>query len=257
MAEATAVRGPASRSGLRLYRLKVANFVQLSAHMRRITLAGGDLDRFVSEGPDQRIKVLLPRAGQAEPVLADDITPRGVLQMPADIQPVMRTYTVRHHRQREIDVDFVLHPDGGPASRWAASARIGDAVAIYGPVSAYAPPEGCQFQLLVGDETAVPAIGAIVEQLPAGVRAEVLVAGDEQQWSTAGSVRVRWMHPDALCAAVSTVDIPALSTKYAWVAGEQSVVRAIRAFLVDNRGFARDQVYFSGYWRRGKSENED
>jgi NADPH-dependent ferric siderophore reductase len=169
----------------------------------------------------------------------------------------MRTYTVRRHRPGEIDVDFVLHADGGPASRWAASARIGDPVAIYGPVSAYAPPEGCSFQLLVGDETAVPAIGAIVEQLPAGVRAEVLVAGDEQDWSTAGSVRVRWLPPELLCDAVSTVDVPASSTKYAWVAGEQSLVRAIRAILVDHRGFDRDQVYFSGYWCRGKSENED
>ncbi|WP_279582935.1 siderophore-interacting protein [Fodinicola feengrottensis] len=148
----------------------------------------------------------------------------------------------------------------------AATAAMGDALALWGPVSAYQPAPGCRWQLLVGDETALPAIGAIVEALPAGVRAEVIVevsdAADEQRWATAGDVRVTWLHrdgsEDAVLAAVSSVDIPADAPRcYAWIAGEQSMARAVRAHLVQDRRFDREDVYFSGYWRRGKSENED
>ena len=75
-----------------------------------------------------------------------------------------------------------------------------------------------------------------------------------------------WLHRDGappgsdsrLLATVSSVDIPADGgRRYAWVAGEQSIARTIRAHLIEARRFDRDDVYFSGYWRRGKTENED
>ncbi len=123
----------------------------------------------------------------------------------------MRTYTVRASRpeQGEIDVDFVLHgvDDGhaGPAAAWAAAAEPGDEIAVVGPDrpglgrpwgSEWAPPADARWLLLAGDETAVPAVGVILESLPPGVRAtaclEVPAADDRQTWDVGPEVDIRW-----------------------------------------------------------------
>src|SRR3990170_3722657 len=77
----------------------------------------------------------------------------------------MRTYTVRDRDDdaRTVTVDFVLHGDLGPASAWASRAVPGDRIAIYGPGHAYLPPDDADWICCLGDETALPAIGAIVE----------------------------------------------------------------------------------------------
>ncbi|GAA3544213.1 siderophore-interacting protein [Amycolatopsis ultiminotia] len=253
----------------RVARVEVLRVTELNPHMRRVTVGGADLAGVASAGLDQRIKVLLPHRGQAEPVVSDgpDWYTRHQ-QLPEHLRPVLRTYTIRAFRPAapEMDIDFVLHGDTGPATRWAARARPGDRLAIVAPDVRHDPITGYEFRLpataswslLAGDETALPAIGSIVESLPPGHRAQVFVevpdAGAEQSLAIPGGVELTWVRRDGartLLDAIRGREFPA-EPGYAWVAGEASTIRQLRRHLVTERGFGKDQVYFAGYWRLGE-----
>ncbi|MHA6628014.1 siderophore-interacting protein [Pseudonocardia sichuanensis] len=256
--------------------LEVRRTERVTPHMARVTL-GGDLHGYAPLAPDQQVKLFFPRPGHdatevpAPPVNGDGAAERmswyqAYLAIPEERRPWMRTYSVRHHRleEGEIDVDFVLHDHGddtGPASRWAAGAAAGDVIALVGPApSHFRTPGAHDWTLLAGDESALPAIGALLEAMPAGQRAEVFVevadAGEEQPLPTAARACVRWLHrgdvaaghSDLLVEAVRAADLPS-GPVYAWVAGEASAVRAVRRHLVGERGVAKKQIAFAGYWR--------
>ncbi|GHH83135.1 siderophore-interacting protein [Streptomyces sulfonofaciens] len=158
----------------------------------------------------------------------------------------------------------------GPAARWAARARPGDRALVLGPVVEdnsgvrFRPPAGTDLVVLYADETALPALAAILESLPAGlpVRAwcEVADAADVQELPTAADARITWLvrgrgAPTA-AEAVGAAPLPACTAPYAWVAGESGQVKAVRGHLVTERGFDRGRVTFVGYWRRGLSEEQ-
>jgi NADPH-dependent ferric siderophore reductase len=261
-------RARGARDGMRYLRARVIGINQLSPNVRRATLVGADLCGLPFGGADQRIKLLLPLAGQDRPQIEGLSTIWDVLALPEAVRPIIRTYTIRHHRPGacEVDIDFAQHGDFGPATRWAMTAQPGDEVALFGPVADHAPPEDTRWQLLVGDETALPAIGAIIESLRHYERARVLIEiddpRDEQVFDTAGTVEITWLHrlgaaahqSSRLLNAVSSVALPAVPS-YFWIAGEAWVATSIRRYLVNERGVDRDDIVFSGYWRYGQAEN--
>ena len=122
----------------------------------------------------------------------------------------MRTYTIRDVRgsgeQTTLVVDMVLHLEGdlvGPGSTWASRAVPGDRIVVLAPRRGY-PYGGIEFTpapgadlLLVGDETAVPAICTVLEQLPDDARGtaflEVPVAADVQDVRRPAGVEVVWL----------------------------------------------------------------
>ena len=227
----------------------------------RITLSGVDV---VCPTPDAYVKLFFPLPGQEEPSLAPPVSGdvvswyRSYLAMPGGIRPPMRTYTVRAHRPSiaEIDIDFVLHGDRGPGSHWAAHAQFGDRRAFLGPSGVHSVPEGTRWQLLVGDETAVPAIGSIIESAPAGSVVRAFVQADPAEWqrfATIADVDVQWVSADVLDA----VRAARFSTGvYAWLAGEAALVRSVRRHLIGDRHIDRRAITFTGYWRRGMSEED-
>jgi NADPH-dependent ferric siderophore reductase len=173
----------------------------------------------------------------------------------------------RHDRDtHEIDFDFVLHSAHGLASSWAQKAQVGDQLIFVGPSPAYRPAPDVDAYLLAGDETALPAIAAILRELPAGAQTRVLVevadAAEEQPLPSLASVDLHWLHRDGrpagrndlLDRAVRGLTLPAGGTE-AWVAGERSAVLAVRRHLLDERGFARNRVRPTTYWRHGQSGN--
>lgn len=257
------------RSPYRYHRARVSRVEVLSPHVHRVTLVGESLPGLPFAGPDQRVKLLLPPPGQRRPSIEGLETIWDLIALPEGVRPIMRTYTVRNHRPAaaEVDIDFAGHGALGPASRWVLDAQPGDEVALFGPASEYEPPDDTQWQLIVGDESALPAIGAIVESLPHFVRATVLAeipdARDEQAFDTRAHVEVRWLHRNGtpahestlLLDAVRGLDLPAVPS-YFWVAGEASVATGIRRHLVKERGVAKDDVLFTGYWRHGLSESD-
>ncbi|HSV38738.1 MAG TPA: siderophore-interacting protein [Nocardioidaceae bacterium] len=285
----------------------VASLERLSPLFTRITFEGAslvELHRCGELGPrDIRVKLLLAHDGSGPAPLVPDFTDSEGYAAWRALDPVergvMRTYTVRGiHGPADaplLDIDFVIHP-GGPASTWAENAKPGDPMLIMGPNRAsewyggieWRPPttEGTRV-LLVGDETAAPAIGSILETLPSEYTGDVLIEVPSEQdfltLATKADLDIRFLPRDdrprgeLLLGEVARVtdrhgpgsevedvdvdsellwEVPerADSEFYAWVAGEASVVRSVRRHLVRDRGIDRRAVAFMGYWREGRSE---
>lgn len=194
----------------RIFLVEVALARRLSPTFVRVTLRSDDLKLFADNGFDQRVKLLLPLADSG---LAH--VPTGVdwyarwRELPEQQRNPIRTYTARAVRPDlgEIDIDLALHGVGGPASRWALSARPGDVVAVLGPdanfdgvhggIEFHPPSPRCRL-LLAGDETAVPAISAILERLPVDACGEVLLevperGDDALDLDAPAGIRVGWL----------------------------------------------------------------
>ncbi len=264
----------ATRPRLAYLTAHVRHVRALTPRLVRVTFTGPDLAHVVDGAPDQYVKVFFPAPGtrspQLPPPLDDDAMSwyRRYLTMPDDVRPAMRTYTVRNARPRvaELDIEFLLHDDAGPGSSWAASARPGDEVALLGPHGLYDVPTGTSWQLLVGDESAVPAIAAICERLPEQAKAVVFVevadATDEIPLAGHGDrVDVRWVHRGdspvgtAVLAAVREATLPP-GAPYAWISGEAGLVKHVRRHLVREREVDKRHITFTGYWRLGRSEED-
>ncbi|MGW4382735.1 siderophore-interacting protein [Kitasatospora sp. NPDC004531] len=267
---------------------QVVHTRRLGPTMLRVTFGGAALAGFASGGRDQSCSLFLPHPGQSEPLLPyreGEGWFAAWRALPPTERAVMRSYTVRAHRTEppQVDVDFALHgsdhassghaasehASSGPAARWAAGAAPGDRVVLLGPATAdnrsigFRPPPGTRTVLLLADETALPAVGGILEQLPAGTRAlvwiEVPDAGDIQDLPDADGLELTWLirepgSPSRLLASLREADLPA-DGAYAWIAGESGTVKELRRHLVRERGLDRRAVAFSGYWRRGASED--
>ncbi|MFI8355648.1 siderophore-interacting protein [Streptomyces cyaneofuscatus] len=258
--------------------VRVTGVERITPRTARITFTGDALPRLMEDRPDQQMKLCLPREGRsvAEGVLPEQDAEdtygmrwyEAFLAIPEARRPWMRGFTVRaYDRERNaMTVDFVLHGDGGPASRWGAAARPGDVLGMVGPSSLYARPlpSGARRMLLAGDETALPAIATVLEALPGTTRAlvyaEIADAGEEVELpAAAGGAEVRWVHRDrggSLVAAVRGAGAGLDGVDAAWVAGEASAVRALRRHLVGERGLPKGAVEFSGYWRRALTQDD-
>ncbi|MGW0755809.1 siderophore-interacting protein [Streptomyces sp. NPDC002814] len=274
---ATAVASP-----FRFFSLHVVRTERLGPSLVRVTFAGDELRDFHSDGRDQSLSLFLPQPGQTEPAVPIELGDgwwQGWRELPDDVRAVMRSYTLRALRREpdEIDIDFVLHGvepgaavPAGPASRWASRAGAGDRVLLLGPAVAdnrairFRPPADTDLVAIWGDETAVPAVSAIVESLPAGTRARVWLevhhAGDIQDLVTEADADITWLvraegSPMAL-DAVRADQLPPAERPYVWIAGESGCVKQLRRHFVGERGIDRRRVTFVGYWRQGLTEEQ-
>ncbi|WP_394622047.1 siderophore-interacting protein [Lentzea sp. JNUCC 0626] len=238
--------------------LTVASVVPLTPRMTRLTFTGPGLGE-VGTWPDQQLKLLFPKPGRSAHVSdAPDVGTwyQAYMAMPEDERPWMRSFTVRSLADGVLTIDFVLHGDNGPASRWASQAKIGDVIGRFGPSPDYARPLG-EADLLVfaGDETALPAIASLLELLPDTQQRQVFVevADPSEQQHVPG---VRWIHRSAgedLVSVVKSADVPADS--WVWLGGEASAVRALRRHFV-GRGVSKKDIEFAGYWRRALTQDD-
>ncbi|MEU0371562.1 siderophore-interacting protein [Streptomyces sp. NPDC006283] len=262
----------------RFFDLRVARTRRLGPSLVRVTFTGesGDgLRDFAGGGRDQSLSLFLPHPGQDAPVVPVDAGDlHGVLgawrALPEDVRAVMRSYTVREQRVEdgEVDIDFAVHEDGGPACRWALAAEPGHRVMVLGPAVAdntavrCRPPEDTDWVLIWADETALPAAAAILEWLPAGQKAKVWLdvpqAGDRLPLATDADADITWLvreeNAPSAVAAVAAAELPE-GVAYAWIAGESGSIKALRRHLLNDRGFDRRRVTFVGYWKRGLSED--
>ncbi|WP_329420784.1 siderophore-interacting protein [Streptomyces sp. NBC_01268] len=267
----------AETAPFQFFSLQVDRTRRLGPTLVRVTFTGEDLKGFAAGGRDQSLSLFLPHPGQAAPALPplDEPDMYAILgawrAMPDDERAVMRSYTVREQRHSpvpEVDIDFAVHEDGGPACRWAQHARPGDRVVVLGPAVAentgvrFRLPEDADSVLIWGDETALPAASAILEWLPAETRAhvylEVPYSGDRMELATQADATITWLvreegAPSAV-EAIAGADLPG-EAPYVWVAGESGAVKALRRHFVRERGLDRRRVTFVGYWRKGLSED--
>ncbi|MFF7633534.1 siderophore-interacting protein [Kitasatospora sp. NPDC008050] len=258
MTEQPTRRAPRAREA------QVLRTERITPHMVRLVLGGAGLDDFdATEFTDHYIKVLFAPAGVSYPQPFDLARIRE--EFAREQWPVTRTYTVRawDPALRELTVDFVVHGDEGLAGPWAAKAQPGETVLFQGPGGGYAPESDADWHLLAGDESALPAIAAALERMPAGavVHAFVEVSdpAEEQKIVSPAAVELTWLHRgerpvgEALVEAVRALEFPA-GTVSAFVHGEAGFVKELRRQLRVEQGVPRERLSISGYWRFGQSD---
>lgn len=237
--EPTRVRHEAKRRTLNVARVEA-----ISPSMARVVLTGDALAGFTSLGFDDHVKLFFPGAD-------------------GGAAPEMRDFTPRHYDSvaGELWIDFFLH-EAGPAAEWIRQAQPKDLLDVGGPRSSFVlPVAGIDTHVLVGDETALPAIARRLEELPHASTAIAIVETDAGATGyplrSRAKLDVRTLRrPDGGPAAASVIaeleGLPyAPGNWFTWVAGESHVAREIRRYLLDKRGLDKRRVKAAGYWRTG------
>jgi NADPH-dependent ferric siderophore reductase len=239
--------------------IEVTAVQDLTPSMRRITFGGDDLAGFHSTAPDDHVKLFFPVDGQPvpRPTMGND----GVQFPEGAPRPPMRDYTPRHFdaRSRTLTIDFVLHGDG-PAASWAATAAPGQRIGLGGPRGSMLIADDFDHYVMAGDETALPAIGRWLEELPAGAQATVLMEvadeRDQQALASRAKVQVVWLHRDGTPAGGGTLLQDALAALplpdgdvFWWIATESRRARLIRQSLAAREGVNAEWVKATGYWQ--------
>lgn len=229
--------------------LEVLDYRDVTSHMRRITFGGAGYANFPPDVEGSYIKLFFDHDGQA---------------------PTVRTYTVRHqrHSEGEIDVDFVLHgdDDNGVASTWAVDVTVGDVLTVGGPGPGRMINTDADWYFLAGDMTALPALSVNLALLPAHARGyvviEVLSEADRQNLSVPTGMGIHWVvNPHSATAPALFLDkvtsLPWLQGEAAvWAACEFNNMRALRHYFKQQRQVGKQKLYVSSYWKNGSTEDQ-
>ena len=241
-------------------RLAVRTVEALTPRMRRVVLAGTELEGFAFDAPAASVRLLLPRSGRDEIEMPS--WTGNQFELADGTRAPIRTFTPRELEpdRLELTLDVVVH-DHGAASDWVRSVETGDIVAISGPGRGYLiDPEATSF-LLAGDETAIPAIAQLLENVAHGAAVEVHVEishsearvelpdhpGADVHWHVS---RAGADPGDAFATAVEALEPLADAL---WIAGEAAAVQRVRRHLFEQRAVTRDRVSAHGYWKHGRS----
>lgn len=238
---------------------------RLTPSLIRVVLEGGDLaDLSMPAATDAYVNLAIPPVGAPYDEVFDPAEVRERFSKLA--WPARRRYTVRSWdaTTRELTLDFVVHGDTGVAGPWAGTAEPGDALVFEGPSGGYLPDPTADWHLMVGDESALPAIAASLEVLPAGVPVVVRLVCDgpehQVELTSPGDVDLVWLHrtgvpgdEDLLASAVRAAVFPP-GRVHAFVHGEAVEIRKIRKHLLVDRGLARADMSCSPYWRRSMAD---
>lgn len=229
----------------------------------RVTFTGPDLHDFVSTGPADHVRLFFPHPLTGELIAPTPVGPGedGIVRPEAPMFP--RDYTPLNPRTdpatglRAFDVDFLRHPDPGPATAWAEGAAVGDRLVVVGPRGSASAPQGADRLLLIVDASALPAASRWIAEVPE--RTEIEVVADlspadldwaEQYLSEQGGreVTVTEVYGSlADAAADAGIDEGA----FLFAAGEATRLIPLRRLLKHEYGVPREQYALSGYWKRG------
>jgi NADPH-dependent ferric siderophore reductase len=236
-----------ARKFTRDWHLTLVEATNIAPHMRRVVFSCPDIGEMKLK-PGQSAVLLLAEA-------AGDF--------------LKRHYTIRSidRAARRIAFDFVLHGDT-PGANWARQAKPGDEIDALGPRGhVWLHPEA-DWHLFAGDETALPAISAMLEGLKPGDAATAIIEveskAEEQKLATPANAHITWLYRQGppkpgskpLMEALAAVAIPGDRKVHAYLAGETSTVRAQRHGLI-TRGLSKEQISAEGYWRPGRVGSHD
>ena len=224
----------------------------------RVTVSGPDFADFTSAGPADHVRVYFPDAASGELVAPTPAGPGEDGIVRPDRASISRDFTPLPRpvdAGLELDLDFFVHPDPGPASAWAESARPGDELVILGPRGSRRAPQDIDSLVLICDETSLPSASRWVRDVPAGTPVEVIAAVSGPGGWVAGylgalpGVRVRTVaaEPAGIIAALPPIG----EGTFVWAAGEATALVPVRRHLRRTLGLSPAQAQVSGYWRRG------
>jgi NADPH-dependent ferric siderophore reductase len=255
---------PVPRERYRHFPARVGAITEVAESVRRVTLTG--LADYELNGPDEYLGLFLPRAGRPLVVPAESTLRVGAMlaRMPEEDRPELRWYSVRAQRGDELDLDIVRHGDAGPGTAWAGRVLVGDEVGVRQGSAGYRPPALGEWQLLVADETAMPALAGIIDFAHSqpdldwsGVRAIVEFPDAEHAppLPEAPFEVTAVRRPEAPGSGVLPL-VEALdqgSVHSAWVCGEAGGVAAVRRHLMREVGVDKRRIFYSGYWKLGQA----
>lgn len=238
--------------------LQVQRVQRLSPHMRRVIFGGDELQDFVSAAPDDHVKLFFPNShGQIVPPV---MGPNGPSYPPDREYSPMRDYTPRSFDadRNELTIDFVLHGDG-PAASWAAQATAGQQLGAGGPRGSFVVADDFDHYVLIGDETALPAIGRWLEEMPGSAHVHALIEvpepADRQQLDSLATLDIDWFERNGHSGESSQLLEQALQRMpfldgdtFYWIATESRRARAMRQWLDQQRQVPKDWIRANGYW---------
>lgn len=226
--------------------LDVIRSAYVTPHMLRVTLGGENIATLPEDQASAYVKLIFPQSGEA--------------------RPLMRTYTIRHQRKDEIDIDFMIHDEAGPASGWAKKTQPGDRILVGGPGARKLINPEADWFVLAGDMTALPAISVNIELLPQDARGyaviEVLDERDIQDLPKPAGFDIHWVinpAPDSYRSVIleRLQQLPLLDGEPSvWVACEFSSMRQLRQEFKRERVIPKSHLYISSYWKMGSSEDQ-
>ena len=244
-------------------RAHVLRVERIAPPIVRVTVSGPEFADFTSAGPADHVRVFFPDAATGELIAPAAVGPGedGIVRpdrasISRDITPLPRAVG----GAVELDLDFFVHPDPGPASAWAESARAGDELVVVGPRGSRRAPRDIDGLLLICDETSLPSAGRWIREVTPGTTVDVIAAVTGAGDWVGGylgdvdgvAVRVHVVAPDAagMLAAIDRV-APIGEGTFVWAAGEASSLVPVRRHLRRTLGLRSAQAQVSGYWRRG------
>ncbi len=258
----TVVRHP-----LRMRVLEVEAVERPTPRLVRITLGGDGMEGFCCDGPADHVKLFFPAEGERRPALPE-LGEQGLVVTPG--RPVVRgrDYTPKFDRLAEgrLVIDLVLHADG-LGSGWARRAQVGDALGVAGPRGSHVLNGDFDGFVLVGDETALPAIQNFLRVAHGGQRVVVVIEvaseADRQPLGSDGALEVVWVYrrdnvqtAALLVEALSQLDLPSGRVMH-WAAGEVGAVQGVRRHLIDDRGIDASLIETRGYWKHGTEDHQE
>ncbi len=248
------------RHTLKFRLLHVTRVVAVTPYLMRVTLAGDDLSDFESASFDDHIKVFFPSEGATQlqlPTMGAD-----GLVFPEGPRPIARDFTPRRFDRAagELDIEFAIH-EAGPAATWAVQAQVGQLLGVGGPRGSLVIPTGFDWQVLIGDDTALPAIARRLSELPAGTRVtailEVADVTGRIEFDTQADLTTVWCYrstslfqSNALLQAAREIELPS-GEGFVWAAGESTAMRELRAHFRAERGMDKSRLRIASYWKHG------
>ncbi len=249
---------------------RVCNITDTTPHLRRISLTHPSLKDVGELNPGAHVKIIVPHEKGKEAIIPDYVNSSNDRRNDRN-QSVKRTYTIRKLDMVSgiMDIEFVLHGDNGPASAWATNVSINDYLGL-GIKQSRKIINWSDWYMFVGDESAIPAIAAILESLPEGTPGSAFIVVNSSlgifQINTKSSVKIYWLSREEepsvnyrqLLKGLEDLEVPdALHySRYAFIAGEHDMVNTVKKHVSQQLGFEREELHATIYWTRGLTEDQ-
>jgi len=263
MSDTSRAEGRIRREPPAFRKVAVVAATTVTPRLMRVTVGGPELDGFSLDQPAASVRLLLPQPGTGDLVMPS--WNGNVWLLPDGTRATIRTLTPLRFDPgaQELDLEIVMH-ESGAAPAWARTAKPGDRTAISGPARGYPIDSDASGFVLAGDESAIPAIGQLLEALPPDkpvhVTVEVADPAGRVELPKHPTAGVDWydLPPgappgDTLVAALTAADL--VPGTRIWAAGEAAAMQRIRRHILDERQIPRSETWIRGYWKSGRTED--
>jgi NADPH-dependent ferric siderophore reductase len=221
--------------------------------MQRLRLKGTDLHHFDTDA-NLHARLHIPARWDADSLETFRAFIAGESREGSQIVAT-RYYTIRRIGGDAgwLDIDLVLHDAEGPGCRFARTAKPGDICGLSGPCGLGI--KKANRYLLIGDETALPAIARITENLGGSAAVQICIfaepeyfrstvtnpASPKQAWIPGEERQSFFSRLDELRRAIDSPGDP----HFIWIAGKRTLIRYLSPLLASAH---KNRLLCVPYW---------